>query len=175
MQQDINLYKEVFFMIKFFKAIGKLIRHFFKKKSFNGGNASYQYSRYISKWGGDIIPGDIPIPVGDELQCTLFKNDKFTYAAMCIEEKILFIIPWHYYEYIIKMNNEDIDFDNCDAEYILDLMYHATIWNKEDKMSYDSRYNDGSFIFFNTYGAPTHTYSLDNGDYTYLKMRNVDD
>ena len=162
-------------MVKFFRAIGRLIKKLFNKKKLMSGNASYIYSRYISKKGADIIDGDIPVPTSDELQCTLFRNDQYTYVAMCIEEKFFFFIPWHYNEFIVKMNNYDINFDSCTAEDIVNIMYHATIWNKEDIMIPDTRYNDGEFVFFNQSGESTHEYDLGSNDYKFMKKKNVDD
>lgn len=148
---------------------------FKRKPILGGGNFVYTQSRYISKKGSDLIPGDVPVPVGDELQCTLFKNGSYTLVAMCIYEKIMWIIPWHYNEYIIWMKNEDIDFDKCTAEDIIKWMDEAVHWNQRGIMKPDDRYKGGNFNFikYPEY-ITTHSYSVDGGDYTFLKMNNID-
>lgn len=141
---------------------------------FRQGRFEYDQYRYISKTGADIIPGEVPVPVGDELQCSLFKNSTYTLVTMCIYEKILWIIPYHYYEYIIWMKNDDIDFDNCTAEDIIDLMGHAVKWNQENMMRPDNRFANGTFSFVRKSDKiTTHSYSVNNGDYLFMKMRNI--
>lgn len=160
--------------MKLFKAIAKGFRKLFKKRTLLGdGSTQYSIARYISKKGGDIIPGDVPIPVSDELQCTLFKNDKYTYITMCIFEEILFFIPWHYNEFIIQVKNEDINFDTCTAEDIVRWMAKAVKWNLGTEMRPDDRYKSGTFHFMNNDKVITHSFSVDSGDYIYLKMNNI--
>lgn len=151
------------------------IKQLFRRKPIVGsGSFTYDVCRYISKSGGDILPGPVPVPVGDELQSTIFKNDKYTMVAMCIYEKIIWLIPWHYDEYIILFNTSDFDYDGATAEDIVKLIDEAENWNKRDKLT-PVDVGEGSFIFIRSSdGVPSHSYSTDNGDYIVLKMRNVE-
>lgn len=155
--------------MKIFKAIAKYFRLKRKKRTMTG-NFTYEECRYISKKGGDIIPGDIPIPVSDELQSYLFKTGSTVIITMCIFEEILWFIPWHYYEYIVWLKDTDIDYDNCTAETIIKWMDECTKWNQRDLMRPDDSFEGGNFIFFNMSGIGTHSFSTDNGDYLVMRL-----
>lgn len=155
--------------MKFFKAIAKYFRSK-KNGKVKSGEFTYSESRYISKKGGDIIPGDVPIPVSDELQSYLFKNGSEVVITMCIFEEILWFIPWHYYEYIVFLKDTDIDFYNCTAETILVWMDDCTKWNQRDLMRPDHAFDGGSFIFVNKDGVPTNAFSTDSNDYLVMRL-----
>ena len=155
-------------MIKFFKAILKLIKKYSKLSS---GSVKYEESRYLSKKGADLLPGPIPLPASDELQCTLFVDGLDLYVAMCIYEKILWFIPYHYNEFIVKMQVYDINYVDCTAEDIVKIMDDAVNWNKRDRFILADEYKDGLFEFKNIDGTVTHSYSVDSGDYVVLKNK----
>lgn len=158
--------------MKLIKAI-KAIKDLMRKKRLGGGNFNYKNSRYISKSGADLIPGDVPVPVGDELQCTLFDGGSYTAVAMCIYEKIFFFIPWHYNEFIVILNSYEYNIETKTAEDIVTLMGKAVNWNKSDYLKPVDGYQGGEYIFYNKDGVATHSYSVDSGDYIVLKRTDI--
>ena len=131
------------------------LRNFFKHKVFKKKVKAFAWESFDeiqegTKKGADIWGTDFPIPVSDTLSYKLLSRneggDKYTqFVITSIESKILFIIPFHYDEYIIEIPWRRYTNETFTAEMAVKEIEAAENWNKGKEMHYTGFNGDVTF------------------------------
>ena len=131
------------------------LRNFFKHKVFKKKVKAFAWESFDeiqegTKKGADIWGTDFPIPVSDTLSYKLLSrnegSDKYTqFVITSIESKILFIIPFHYDEYIIEIPWRKYTNETFTAEMAVKEIEAAENWNKGKEMHYTGFNGDVTF------------------------------
>ena len=166
--------------MSFWKKLGLALKQFIagkhrkkRKAIITAGSKEFDVTEHYTwiKEGGDIIPGDVPVPVGDTFIYTLyFTNDKKQVLVTSMEEKILWIIPFTYDEYIIEFPNWKYTPDQMTCQKALDEVYEAEHWNWRTDVEYVTDYDCGVF-WINRDLKVMHAYKIADSDYSYLRYR----
>lgn len=140
-----------------------------KKKTYKDYVNLYIQTVYSDqKKGGDIIPGDFPVPTSDTLYYTFFEaKDGRQWCITKITTKFFFIIPFTYAQYVIDLGIKRYDkFTVEDAVHEIDEADH---WNQRKKMR--PVFSDGYVYFHRIWGSYTENwgYEVSNDEYSYLK------
>ena len=121
------------------------------------------------KSGGDIIPGDVPVPTSDTLYWTFFQaEDGRQWCVTKIKTKFFFIIPFTYAEYVIDLGIRR--YSSFTAEDAVHEIGEADHWNQRGKMHVV--FSNGTVYFHRLWGAGGEdqwSYEIGNNDYSYLK------
>ena len=120
-----------------------------------------------SKSGADIWGTDWPIPVSDVLSYKLLIRGNEQYVITSVESKILFIIPFHYDEYIIEIPRIKYEKGNFGAKEALDEIHDAENWNKGERL------RPTGFEGYVTFQGCDREmeYECGNNDYIWLKEK----
>lgn len=141
------------------------------KKKVNGETVNLYIQQESSgqKSGGDIIPGDVPVPTSDTLYWTFFQaEDGRQWCVTKIKTKFFFIIPFTYAEYVIDLGIRR--YSSFTAEDAVHEIGEADHWNQRGKMHVV--FSNGTVYFHRIWGAGGEdqwSYKIGNSDYSYLK------
>jgi len=150
------------------KKIIKLIKKIIKRL-FSDYDPVYciNYLKYYprEKSGGDIIPGDVPVPSSDTLYYTIYEWNESQYLVTSIKTKFFFIIPFTYAEYILKFNGTRYPNGEITAEQACEEIHNADYWNHRTDLHPMDVGNNLRFV--GPYGC--FDYVIGDNDYSALK------
>lgn len=141
-----------------------------RKKTYDDYVNLYVRKAYSdSKQGGDIIPGDVPVPTSDTLYYTFFEaEDGRQWCVTKIKTKFFFIIPFTYAQYVIDLGIKR--YSSFTAEDAIHEIDEADHWNQRKKMHVV--FSNGTVYFHRIWGAGEEdqwAYDIGSSDYSYLK------